>query len=252
MTTAPATPTSTDLDNLRVLIVVPAYNEEDAVASVIAEIRKALPNAVTLVVDDGSRDRTAAVARAAGARVVRMPFNVGIGTAVQTGFKVAADEGFDVAVQVDGDGQHPAQEVRVLLKALLETDANYVIGSRFTSTGTYRPPLARRGGIVVFAKLVSFLTRQTVTDTTSGLRAADRRTVRLFADHYPHDYPEVEAIILAHRGSLRITEVAVDMRHRDSGRSSITPIRSLYYMVKVTLAVLVQFMGRNPLEEEAK
>lgn len=250
MTTQPAQPTSVELDALRVLIVVPAFNEEDAIGSVVAEIRDALPTAVAVVIDDGSRDRTAAVARAAGARVVRMPFNVGIGTAVQTGFKIAADEGYDVAVQVDGDGQHPAHEVRALLETLLETDANYVIGSRFTPTGTYRPPLARRGGIALFARLVSFLTRQTVTDTTSGLRAADRRTLRLFADHYPHDYPEVEALILANRGGLRIAEVPVAMRYRDSGRSSITPIRSLYYMVKVTLAVLVQFMGRNPLEEE--
>ena len=240
-----------DLDALRILIIIPSFNEEDAVGGVIAEVRTMLPNAVALVIDDGSRDRTAEVARAAGARVVQMPFNVGIGTAVQTGFKVAAAEDFDVAVQVDGDGQHPPREVRRLLEALLAQDANYVIGSRFTPTGSYQPPWARRGGITLFAKLVSLLIRQKLTDSTSGLRAADRRTVRLFADHYPHDYPEVEAIVLAKRGRLKIVEVPVEMRYRDTGRSSITPIRSLYYMVKVTLAVLVQFMGRNPLDEEA-
>ena len=250
MTATSAQPTPPDIDALRVLVVVPAFNEENAIASVIREIRDALPNAAAVVIDDGSRDRTAAVARGAGVRVVRMPFNAGIGTAVQTGFKIAAEEDYDVAVQVDGDGQHPAGEVRVLLEALATNNANYVIGSRFTAPGTYRPSLARRSGITLFARLVSLVTRQKVTDTTSGLRAADRTTIRLFAAHYPHDYPEVEALILAKRAGLRILEVPVEMRDRETGRSSITPIRSLYYMIKVTLAVLVQCMGRNPLDEE--
>ena len=245
---APA-PTST----FRLLAIIPALNEAESIAAVIAEIREHLPNAIALVIDDGSTDETATRALAAGARVARMPFNIGIGGAMQTGFRIAADEGFDVAVQIDGDGQHPAAEVTALLQTLASTEANYVIGSRFTGPDrTYRPPIGRRGGIAVYAWLVSRLVRQPITDATSGLRAADRRTIHLFAEHYPHDYPEVEAIVLAKRNGLRITEVPVVMRPRSSGRSSITPIRSLYYMVKVTLAVLVQFLGRNPTAEDSK
>ena len=236
--------------NLRVLVIVPALNEGAVIGSVVTEIRRAVPYAEVLVVDDGSADDTAVLAAGAGARVAKMPFNVGIGTAVQTGFRVAADEGFDVAIQVDGDGQHPADQVPLLLAAITESGANYVIGSRFAESGGYRPSLARRGGIVMFSRLVSVLARQRVTDTTSGFRAADRRTIRLFAKHYPHDYPEVEAVILAKRNGLRIVEIPVTMRQRSTGSSSITPLRSLYYMAKVTLAVLVQFIGRNPTSEE--
>ena len=238
--------------HLRILVIVPALNEAGAIAGVVADIRRAVPSAQILVVDDGSTDATSAVAAAAGARVARMPFNVGIGSAVQTGFRVAADEDFDVAIQVDGDGQHPADQVPLLLSTIIETGANYVIGSRFAGPREYRPSMARRGGIALFSRLVSFLARQRVTDTTSGFRAADRRTIRLFATHYPHDYPEVEAVILAKRNALRIVEIPVAMRQRETGRSSITPIRSLYYMAKVTLAVLVQFIGRNPTAEETE
>lgn len=237
-------------NGLRLLAIVPALNEAQVIASVIEEIHRALPGADVLVVDDGSTDATAEVAATAGARVARMPFNVGIGSAVQTGFRVAVEEGFDVAIQIDGDGQHPADQVPRLLAALTESGASYAIGTRFGAGGEYRPSFARRWGISIFSRLVSILARQRLTDTTSGLRAVDRRAIALFAEHYPHDYPEVEAIILARRNGLRIIEVPVTMRQRETGRSSISPIRSLYYMVKVTLAVLVQFIGRNPTSEE--
>jgi len=231
----------------RVLVIIPAYNEAGSVGGVIEEVRKALPAATALVVDDGSSDRTASVAREAGARVVSLPFNGGIGAAVQTGYIVADREGFDAAVQVDGDGQHPASEVARLLDALAD-GANYVIGSRFLGTVSYRATRARRRGIAVFSWLISRLVRQRITDTTSGLRAADRATIHRFATHYPHDYPEVEAVVLARRSGLRISEVPVEMRERTDGQSSITPIRSVYYMIKVTVAVLIQFIGREPHE----
>jgi glycosyltransferase involved in cell wall biosynthesis len=245
----PADVSSPAPDRSKAVVIVPALNEADVISEVIADIRAAVPGAGIVVIDDGSTDATAAAASAAGARVVRMPFNVGIGSAVQTGFRLAAEEGFDVAIQVDGDGQHPADQVPRLLDAI-DGGANYVIGSRFAERGAYRASYPRRGGILIFARLVSLLAGQRVTDTTSGLRAADRSAIRLFAEHYPHDYPEVEAVILAKRNGLRIVEVPVEMRQRATGRSSITPVRSLYYMVKVTLAVLVQFIGRNPTSEE--
>lgn len=238
-------------ERLRLLAIVPALNEASVIAGVVDEIHHALPEADVLVIDDGSTDATAEVAAAAGARVARMPFNIGIGSAVQTGFRLALEEGFDVAIQIDGDGQHPPDQVPRLLEALATTGANYVIGSRFAhGESNYRASAARRWGIAMFSRLVSILARQRVTDTTSGLRAVDRRAIQLFAGHYPHDYPEVEAIILARRNGLRIVEVPVTMRQRSVGKSSISPIRSMYYMVKVTLAVLVQFIGRNPTAEE--
>lgn len=230
---------------LRVLVIIPAYNEEATVGRVVEDVRRAMPGATPLVIDDGSSDRTAAVARAAGARVASLPFNGGIGTAVQTGFIVADREGFDVAVQVDGDGQHPANEVTRLLDEIA-TGSNYVIGSRFLGTGSYRATFARRRGISMLSWLISRLAGQRITDSTSGLRAADRRTIHRFAAHYPHDYPEVEAVVLARRSGLSVREVPVEMRDRQDGRSSITPIRSIYYMVKVTVAVLIQFIGREP------
>jgi glycosyltransferase involved in cell wall biosynthesis len=235
------------LDDVRVLVVIPAYNEEASVSAVISEIRESLPDATPLVIDDGSRDRTADVALASGARVIRLPFNLGIGGAVGTGFRVAASEGFDVVLQLDGDGQHPAGAGRSLVNELLTSDANYVVGSRFVPGGRYRTSRARLRGIRVLARIVSLLIHQPVTDTTSGLRAADKQAIALFADHYPHDYPEVEAMILARRAGLRIHEVPVDMRPRVTGRSSITPLRSLYYMIKVILAILVQRMERPPV-----
>ncbi|MFN8109083.1 MAG: glycosyltransferase family 2 protein [Thermoleophilia bacterium] len=238
------------IEGRRVLVVVPAYNEAGSVGAVVSEVRAEVPQAEVVVVDDGSHDETAAEARAAGARVVRMPFNSGIGTTVQTGFKIAAEEDFDVAVQVDGDGQHRADQVIHLIRALNESGANYAVGSRFAEATGYTASAARRGGIVLFARLVSRLTGQRLTDTTSGFRAADRRTIELFADHYPYDYPEVEALVLVRRAGLRTVEVPVLMRNRETGRSSITPFRSAYYMVKVTLAVLVQFIGRQPTAED--
>jgi glycosyltransferase involved in cell wall biosynthesis len=199
-----------------------------------------------VVIDDGSGDGTAAEASRAGARVVTLPFNVGIGGAVQTGYMLARLGDYDVAIQVDGDGQHPASELERLLDALVESGADIVIGSRFLEgeSGAYRSTLARRAGVRLFASLVSWLVGVRMTDTTSGFRAAGRRAIALFAEAYPHDYPEVEAVLIAHRAGLRVVEAPVEMRARQGGRSSITPLRSGYYMVKVLLALAMQLLRR--------
>lgn len=212
----------------------------------VDDIRSARPDVVVVVVDDGSTDETGAEAARAGARVVPLPFNMGIGAAVQTGFRLAYDEGFDIAVQVDGDGQHPASHLNDVLSPILKGEASYVIGSRFVEETGYVAPKSRRSGMVILSWLVSRIVGKQVTDTTSGFRAADRKAIALFASHYPHDYPEVEALVMAAREGLDIIEVPVVMRQRASGASSITPIRSVYYMVKVILAVLVQSLGRRP------
>jgi hypothetical protein len=157
---------------------------------------------------------------------------------------VARDGDYDVAVQVDGDGQHPAGEIAKLLEALVGEEADVVIGSRFLEQGAYRAPRARRAGMKLFAWLVSRLVGVRMTDTTSGFRAAGRRAIQLYAEAYPHDYPEVEAVLIAHRAGLRVVETTVAMRERQAGRSSITRLGSSYYMVKVLLALGMQLLRR--------
>lgn len=237
----------------RIVAIVPAWNESGAIGNVVDEI-KGFDSAIDVVViDDCSTDDTAEVAESRGATVLRLPFNVGIGGAVQTGFRYALEEGYDVAVRLDGDGQHAASEITKILGPVDAGGADLVIGSRFVDPdGTYRPPFARRIGIGVFARLVSILGGQRVTDTTSGFVALDRAGIELFAREFPHDYPEVEATLVALRSGLRVTQVQVDMRERTTGSSSITLVRSLYYIIKVMLALLVASLRRYPRLESAR
>jgi len=237
----------------RVVAIVPAWNEAGAIGAVVDEIRAVDPRTEVVVVDDASDDETADVAGRHGATVLRLPFNVGIGGAVQTGFRYARDEGFEIAVRLDGDGQHDATELGKLIGPIRAGDADLVVGSRFVDpSGSYRPPFARRMGISVFARLVSLLGRQKVTDTTSGFSAMNRTGIELFAVEYPHDYPEVEATLVALRSGLRLKQVQVEMRERQAGTSSITFVRSLYYIVKVMLALLVASLRRYPRVEAAR
>jgi glycosyltransferase involved in cell wall biosynthesis len=237
----------------RLVAVVPAWNEAGAIGDVVDEIRAFDPRIDVVVVDDASTDETVDVARAHGATVLALPFNVGIGGAVQTGFRYARDEGYEVAVRLDGDGQHAAEELGKLLAPIRAGEAQLVIGSRFVDPrGTYRPPFARRMGIRLFAGLVSLLGGQKVTDTTSGFSALDRAAIELFATEYPHDYPEVESTLVALKSGLRLVQVQVDMRERQAGTSSITVVRSLYYIVKVMLALLVASLRRYPRLEAAR
>ena len=232
--------------DLRRLAIVPAYNEAASVGAVIEEIHTAAPGFDVVVVDDGSHDRTSAVAAEHGAIVLQLPFNVGIGGAVQTGHQYAAEHGYEVAVQIDGDGQHDAREIEKLLGPLLAGEADMVVGTRFAGGHGYRSSATRRIGIAILAKAVSLIVRQRVTDPTSGFRAANRRTLELVAGEYPHDYPEAEATVLAHRNRLRIAEVPVEMRARAEGTSSISGLYSMVYMSKVMLALFVSLFRRYP------
>ncbi len=235
----------------RNLAIVPAFNEVEAIASTVTSIQHAAPEFDVLVVDDGSSDATADRASAAGAAVLRMPFNLGIGSAMQSGYMYALERGYDVAVQVDGDGQHDPRHIADLLDRLRsDPELNMVTGSRFldSSGDGYRSSATRRIGIRVFSGVVSLITRQRVTDPTSGFRMTNRRGIELFARDYPPDYPEVEAIVLMHSHRLRSCEIPVRMRPRLTGESAISSTQSVYYMVKVLLAVFVG-MFRRPDKE---
>jgi glycosyltransferase involved in cell wall biosynthesis len=237
----------------RKLVVIPAYNERNSVVAVVESVRSAMPeNWDIVVIDDGSDDGTGAKAARAGAHIVRTPFNLGIGGAVQTGFIYARDRGYQQMVQIDGDGQHEPAAVESLQKAMSESGADMICGSRFLSEDySYPAPISRRTGIHIFAFLLSTFLRQRITDPTSGFRLYNRRAIELFASDYPHDYPEVEVVMMLHQHRLKMKEVPVKMHLREEGVSSISTSKSAYYMVKVLLALFVGLLrtrDRQPAE----
>lgn len=223
-----------------VLVIIPAYNEEKCIAQVISEVKQATPFVDILVINDGSLDATAAMARRAGAGVLNLPFNLGIGGAVQAGIKFAWNHGYPFLVRTDGDGQHIAKHIPRLLEVVMRGRADVAIGSRFCpDQETYCPPFARRLGIRYFTLLVSLLIGRRVYDPTSGFQCMSRSAIRYFSHYYPQDYPEVEARVLMKKMGLRVIEIPVEMRPRRSGVSSINLLRSIYYVFKVTLATLM-------------
>ncbi len=235
------------MSSARILVILPALNESGNIARVVRGIHAHFPLADVLVINDGSFDGTGAAAAAAGAMVLNMPYNVGIGAAVQAGFRFAAEHEYDVVLRNDGDGQHLPEANVDLFDRLQRDDVDIVIGSRFIGEqGDYGTPLLRRLGSGILAQLLSSITRQRVTDPTSGCAAFSSRAIDLFAQAYPHDYPEPEAIVIAHRSGLRQTEIPVKMVPRQHGNSSITPLRSVYYMFKVILAILINLLRRPP------
>jgi glycosyltransferase involved in cell wall biosynthesis len=232
------------------LAVVPAYNESETIVSVVESLREHAPRFDTVVIDDGSTDGTDALALGAGAAVLKLPFNLGIGGAVQTGFVYAREHGYDYLAQVDADGQHDSVELERLIAAMRELPVDMVCGSRFlTDDHRYPAPISRRTGIHIFAFLLSRIVGMRVSDPTSGFRLYNRRAIELFARTYPHDYPEVEAVLILHHHRLRMCEVPVRMYARGGGRSSIGTGKSAYYMVKVLLALFVG-LGRRRIALE--
>ena len=224
---------------MKILVIIPAYNEGESIAWVIRQIRSVLADADILVVNDGSRDNTAAIAGDAGAIVITLPFNLGIGGAMQTGYLYAKRNGYDIACQVDGDGQHDPAYLPRLMTPVMEDRADMVIGSRYVESTEYRSSLSRRTGMIFFSTLVGLLTGRSVKDTTSGFRCVNRRTIHYFAEHYPTDYPEVDVLVKLHKKNFRVLEIPVEMHRRQKGKSSITPLRSIYYMIKVSLSLFI-------------
>jgi glycosyltransferase involved in cell wall biosynthesis len=234
------------------LAVMPAYNESATLPAVIRSLRDRAPQFDLLVIDDGSTDDTAELAGRLGVRVLRLPFNLGIGGAVQAGFVYAVENGYDYVAQVDADGQHDPRELAKLVAAMQEPEPlDMVCGSRFlTSDEQYPAPISRRTGIHIFAFLLSRMLSRPISDPTSGFRLYNRRAIELFASDYPHDYPEVEAVLMLHHHRLRMREVPVKMYVRGGGRSSIHGSgKSAYYMVKVLLALLVGLARKRPIVE---
>lgn len=233
-------------DRSPILAIVPAYNEEDSIAEVVRDINKHGIQDV-LVIDDGSIDNTALIARRAGADVLNLPFNLGIGGAVQAGLKYADKGGYHSVIRLDGDGQHIIEEAGSLLQEVNDGKADVVIGSRFNpGNHTYEPPLSRRIGIRWFAVMISFITRRPAYDATSGMQALNRKAIRILARNYPQDYPEVEARVLLHKANLRVIEVPIKMKPRTTGVSSINYPRAIYYMFKVSLATFLAALRRPP------
>ena len=233
---------------MRTLLIIPAWNEEESLPSLLRELRSRYPQYDVLVINDGSTDQTGAVARACGVRVVDLCHNLGIAGAEQTGFLYAQRHGYELVVRLDADRQHPPQEIDTLVRSLLSSEADLVIGSRFLERGGFRSSWLRRIGIRWLAFLITWLTRQEFTDCTSGFRAYRRGAFEFLARFNPQDYPEPEGVVLLARNGFYVKEVPIMMRERWVGQSSIRGIRTAYYMVKVTLALLIAAL-REPVRQ---
>lgn len=225
---------------MRKLIIIPAYNESACIENTVRDIMKNAPDFDYVIINDCSTDNTREICEKNGFNIVNLPINLGIGGAVQTGYMYAEEYGYDVAVQVDGDGQHDAQFLRTMADYLEEHQVDMVIGSRFIEKEGFQSSFMRRVGINYFTCLIKIITGKTITDPTSGLRMAGKNVIRLFANSYPKDYPEPESTVAALKKGYVVEEIPVIMRERQGGESSITLKKSVYYMIKVTLAIFME------------
>jgi hypothetical protein len=231
---------------LRRLIIMPAYNEAQNLPRVIPEVQAAAPDFDLVVIDDGSRDLTAATAAGLGAAVVTLPVNLGYGAAVQTGFRYAVRHGYDLAVVMDADGQHDPAGAGLLAKAVASGQADVAVGSRFRGRMDYRQPWVKRIGMAVFAWTVSKITRREVTDPTSGFQALNAEALRFFAfDNYPVDYPDADTLLLLHFAGFRVVEAPVTMRERISGVSMHGGWKPFYYVLKMWLAIAMVLLRQQ-------
>jgi hypothetical protein len=229
----------------KILVIIPAYNEADTVGRVIERTQQNLPFADILVVNDGSSDSTSGISKQRGAFVLDLPYNLGIGAAMQTGYKFAYRMGYDIAVQCDADGQHHPAQIKKLVETLTNDGVDMVLGSRYLRKKRFRSDVFRRVGVLIFSRILSLIVGQRLTDTTSGFRAVNRELIKSFSTFYPGDYPEPEALVLLHREGFTMKEISVNMSSRKGGNSSITWWRSIYYMVKVLLAIFIDLCKKT-------
>ncbi|MCM1103152.1 MAG: glycosyltransferase family 2 protein [Clostridium sp.] len=229
---------------MKSLVMIPAYNEEQNIVKTVRDIQKNAPDFDYIIINDCSRDSTLALCRKEGLHVLSLPVNLGIGGAVQTGYRYAKQNGYDVAVQFDGDGQHDAAYLAKMREKLVQEKLDMVIGSRFLMHEGFQSSGMRRLGIRYFARLIRLSTGKKITDPTSGMRMANRDVIETFAENYPKDYPEPESVVCLLRQGKRVEEAPVKMRERENGKSSISFSKSIYYMCKVTFAILIEDMRR--------
>ncbi|AAL97511.1 TPA: glycosyltransferase family 2 protein [Streptococcus pyogenes] len=230
---------------MKKLIIIPAYNESSNIVNTIRTIESDAPDFDYIIIDDCSTDNTLAICQKQGFNVISLPINLGIGGAVQTGYRYAQRCGYDVAVQVDGDGQHNPCYLEKMVEVLVQSSVNMVIGSRFITKEGFQSSFARRIGIKYFTWLIALLTGKKITDATSGLRLIDRSLIERFANYYPDDYPEPETVVDVLVSHFKVKEIPVVMNERQGGVSSISLTKSVYYMIKVTLAILVVRLKGN-------
>ena len=228
-----------DAAKMRVLVMIPAFNEEESIVAFVEELKAVRPDVDFVVINDCSRDRTAALCREHGYPLLNLPVNLGIGGAVQTGYLYALENGYDAAVQMDGDGQHDPKDLSAILAPIEKGAADLTVGSRFLTGEGFQSTILRRLGSSILRGAVFLRTGKHLTDPTSGFRAASGRVIRLFAQHYAQDYPEPESLVTALKAHAQVLDIPVRMRARLGGKSSISELRAVYYMLKVTLAVLL-------------
>ncbi|HCA81694.1 MAG TPA: glycosyl transferase family 2 [Bacteroidetes bacterium] len=226
-----------------ILIIIPAYNEAESVGEVVRGVHTYLPEAGVLVIDDGSSDATGVVSQQAGALVLRHPFNLGVGTALQTGYKYAVQNHYQYVIQLDGDGQHPTSFLPNFVSKLIETEADLIIGSRFLKQSCGKMPATRHLGNMVFARLVTLLIGETLTDPTSGYRALKSTALQFcVGDMYGFDYPDADFLLALHRTGYRIEEIAIDVHPRKRGVSQYVGLKPIYYVIKMFLSIFITLL----------
>lgn len=229
---------------MKILVIIPAYNEEGAIVETINNLKRHCKNVDYIIINDCSKDRTLQICNENNFNVINLPINLGIGGAVQTGYKYAYRMGYDIAIQMDADGQHDPKYISELVSKI-EDGNNMVIGSRFIEKDGFQSTFIRRMGINLYSGIIKILTKKEIKDTTSGYRAVDRKIIKMFANSYPVDYPEPETDALIAKNNFKIVELPMKMKERDTGSSSITPIKSIYYAIKVGRAVTLACILKN-------
>ncbi len=230
---------------MKKLIIIPAYNESDNILDTVNDILSNTTDFDYIVINDCSTDNTREICEDNNLNIINLPINLGIGGSVQTGYRYAKDNGYDIAVQFDGDGQHDVRYLDIMADKLLADKCDMVIGSRFIDKEGYQSSFMRRFGIGFFYRLIKIVTGAKITDPTSGFRMIGRNIIEIFANDYPKDYPEPESVVSILRKGMKVEEIPVIMRERQGGISSISPWNSIYYMIKVSIAILVECLGKS-------
>ncbi len=234
---------------MKKLIIIPAYNESENIENTIADINKNAADFDYVIINDCSTDETGEICEKNGFNVINLPVNLGIGGAVQTGYRYAYQNGYDIAVQVDGDGQHDPVFLNEMADTLQKENADMLIGSRFLEKEGFQSSAVRRMGITYFTRLIKLLTHKRITDPTSGLRMVNSKVINMFAENYPGDYPEPESVVHILKMGMKVVEIPVVMRARQGGRSSIRFFSSIYYMIKVTIAIIAEYFNKSEKKE---